>query len=51
MMLTFGVGCTGVNQCGPLQASILTLMPMVGVIRPLMISVTGSDKEMGRWGH
>ena len=22
-----GVGCTGVNQCGPLQASTLTLKP------------------------
>ena len=32
MTLTLGVGCTGVNQCVPLQASTLTL----GVVRPLV---------------
>ena len=31
MMLMLGVGCPGVNQCGPLQASTLTL----GVVRLL----------------
>ena len=30
-MLTLGVNGTGINQCGPLQASKLTL----GVVRPL----------------
>ena len=35
MMLIFGVGCAGVNQCGPLQASTLPLTLTLGVVRPL----------------
>ena len=39
MMLTFDVGCTGVNRCGPLQASMLMLTLMLSVIRPLKHTV------------
>ena len=31
MTLIFGVGCPGINQCGPSKAS----MPTLGVFRPL----------------
>ena len=31
MTLTLGVVCTGINQCGPLQASMLMLT--LGVVR------------------
>ena len=34
MTLTLSVGCAGVNQCAPLQASMLTLT--LGVVRPLV---------------
>ena len=34
MTLTLRVGCTGVNQCGPLQASMLAL----GVVIPLVVA-------------
>ena len=35
LALTLGVGCTGVNQWGPLQVSTLTL----GVVIPLTFSI------------
>ena len=34
MILMLGVGCIGVNKCGPLQASTLMLTLIFGVVRP-----------------
>ena len=44
MTLMFGVGCTGVNQCGPLQVSTLSL----GMVRPLEWAVWWTGDDIGK---